>query len=530
MAVDRRSLNRMIAMLAIMAAALLALGVPQLLALLAKNDTPEPLETTVAVEPDINADDTALYKIYDGELLKPDGKAVTLSDMRGKKVMLVFWSSWCDDCKTYMKDGLLGAIEAARSFGLEAHIVCREGRHGETRETAEMALAEFSFPEPTLMDMNASLFDKMGLKWVPTVAVLDESGRLMVAATGSPGERDIPAMIEAADGKQLEQSERFLLVNLLDASGAVCSTYDVQGNAVIRGNVVLSETEGLMMQYAVRKGDKALFDKLLSFVRNNMTVGGLTAWRNEDGANADVNASFDDLRIADALFLADEKWDGYAQELGYRASSLYRACVIDGHFRDYAVLDSGEPTRSQTLCYLDIAAMERIAGAYGKWSEAAANARTVLKNAVISAEFPLFYPKYDPENNKYAGDSLQMNEALITVLNAVNAGIDCAAALDWLEAEMAKGGIYARYDLRGYPVRGYVHESTATYALLAQAAMAAGRVELTQKALARMERRRCFTPPMAGGMGRITDAEHSIFDLVQAVLAWQEHAGRGMTQ
>ena len=253
-----------------------------------------------------------------------------------------------------------------------------------------------------------------------------------------------------------------------------------------------------------------------------MTVNGLTYWRLSPRENANVNASLDDLRILEALLLAEEAWGGYAYELSFRESALYRCAVREGYLRDYVELDTRTPCNTVTLCYLDVAAMETLAQSYPKWALPAENARAVLMNGLISQEFPLYYPRFCPETGKYEGDRLQMNEALVTLYHMAKAGLDCTAALDWLETRMGQGAIYAAYTLEGVPAEGYMYESTATYALLARTALLCGRENLARMALARLEDRRCFSAPLAGDYGAVTDAQHYTFDLVQALLAWQD--------
>lgn len=468
--------------------------------------------------------ESAMYTLVEGTVTRQNGERISLEELRGRPVLLLFWSSWCPDCKGYMQQGMAEAFKAARDAGASCFLVCREGRRGESWETALQGLADMSVMEETVMDEGSRLYESLGLRSVPSVALLNREGRLVAATTKMPDEEAVLAMLDLAETGHQAQTENFLREKLLDGSGAIPSSYRVQGQMVVPDGDVLSETMGLMMEYAVAAKDQALFDRLLTYVRNEMTVGGLSPWRVSQGEKANVNASLDDLRILDALLLAEKAWGGYQHELSFRESALYRLAVKDGHLRDYVTLDTGAACDAVTLCYLDVAAMEQLAEYAGKWGTVADNARSVLKGGVISEKFPLFYPRYDPKTRTYSGEQMQMNEALVTVYHAAKAGIDVTAALDWLERQMQEGAIFAYYTMEGAPKAGYLYESTATYALLAQAAMLSGREELARTALARLERKRCFTEPLVGDLGSVADERHYAFDVVQTLLAWQKWA------
>ncbi len=521
----KKTLDRVIGILLILAALialLLGVAVWQYLSGRTASDAVVQMETI----PEEPADQIALLETIDGVLTQADGSQIPLSQLRGRPVLLVFWSSWCPDCKAFLQNGMADVFAAVRGQGGEAFLVCREGRRGETWDTALAALQAMNISEPTLMDENSALYAQTGLSEAPSLALLDAQGRLMAASTAMPGRAEMLAMLEMLEMGHQAYTEQFLRRALLRADGAVASEYEAQGDAVVSGKDVLSETQGLLMLYAVQNGDQLLFDQVFGYVRNEMTVSGLSPWVVSDGVPGQVNASLDDLRILEALCLAEEKWGGYDQVLAYRESALFRRTVQGGHMRDYVNLQKTEPAPTVTLCYLDVAAMEKLSSCYPKWAAVAENARSVLSGGVISEAFPLFYPNYDPVRGQYGGEYLQMNEALVAVYNASRAGMDCSAAFAWLEKQMRTGGIFARYDLNGRPVRGYVYESTATYALLAQAALQADRPALARMAMARMERTRCFTTPMAGDMGIAQEQVHYAFDLVQTLLTWQQWNSR----
>lgn len=461
------------------------------------------------------------FRLVNATLTDPQGETVALSTLSGRPVVLLFWSSWCEDCKAYLTQGMAEAAQSARDSGAAFLLVCREGIRDDTRQTAESVLAQYGITESTWMDEGAALYHSLGLYSVPSIAVLDSQGRLMHTTTRMPDASAMQDLLAYAAAPQAQTSQ--LLTSLQGEDGLLSSSYQVIGGQLRPGDTVLSETQGLMMLWAVHTNNQPLFDQLCQGVNTSLTENGLTAWQSINGKAGQVNAALDDLRIIEALALADAQWGGYAAEAAARAQSLYNICVRNGYLRNFAALNGSTISEKISLCYMDAAAMSSAAAYDPRWESVARQAAALLQNpdALISPAFPLYYPAYDAASGTFTGDRLPMSEAMVAVLNAVRAGADISQTLDWLASALDAGVIYACYTLDGQVAPGYRYESTATYALLVQIGVAAGREDITLKALERMERQRCFDAPLLGGYGSISDNPHYTFDALEALLAWQ---------
>ncbi len=470
---------------------------------------------------DFAPDRDVLFTIPSGTLTDDRGRAVKLSAMQGRETVLIFWSSWCGDCKEYLSGEFAQAAQSARSRGAAVHLVCREGVQGDSLKNAQSALAQLELMETTLMDPDAALYQSLGLHWVPSVAILNAQGRLMYTGKGAPDAAEMAVLLDYAK-TPAEQTLHFIETRLTTPAGAVFSGYRVKNGEVVPGDTLLSESQGLLMLWAAQSGDQACFDRIWRAVRDSMSSGGLTAWRVVNGTMADVNASLDDLRIIEALMLADARWGMYGHEAAARAEALYDHCIRDGLMRDFASLKGNTTAEDVTLCYMDVSAMQAAAVYDPRWEAAAAQAKALLKaeDSLISKELPLYHTRYDAEKQVFTSDTVQMNEACVAVLNAVRAGAAFPQTLDWLENTLAVGPVYARYGADGRVLPGYEYESNATYALLVQIGAAAGRERMTQLAMERMERKRSFDAAMHGGYGEASSAEHFTFDELEAMLAW----------
>lgn len=455
-----------------------------------------------------------------GKLLDERGSPRRAEDWQGQPTLFLFWSSWCEDCEGLFRSGYRELAQKAKESGLELVLVCREGVRGDTQEKARQALDKYGIQDPLWMDPEAAFYHSFGLRSVPSMALLDEQGRLVCTSQTIPSASLLEQMGACAAQGPLEQTWAFVQT-LMEGDGGLPSSYHLEQGRLVGEGSYLSETQGLFLMAALGAGDQNAFDRAWKYTQETLRDRGLYAWQRLNGENQKVNASLDDLRIIHALSLADAKWGGYGGAAQQNAAVLYDSVVADGIMTDFADLKQPSAGTTATLCYQDVAAMEAAAQWDPRWETAAQQAAQLLEGGLISEQFPLYYPQYNLEAKKYTGDFLQMNEALVTVLHAAQAGLVRTETLDWLEETMAQGPLYGAYTVKGKAAHGYEYESTASYALVVQIAIQAQRPSLARLALARMENARCFTPPMVGGYGNVKDHTLYSFDPLQALLALQ---------
>lgn len=109
-----------------------------------------------------------------------DGVSHRLSDFRGKKVLLVFWASWCPDCRAELP--LLREMRAAADPGQVAFVSVSFDR------TLD-ALKEFSQENPLpglqLFDpagkKESAVAEAYGVKWIPSLYVIGPDGKILLA-------------------------------------------------------------------------------------------------------------------------------------------------------------------------------------------------------------------------------------------------------------------------------------------------------------------------------------------------------------
>ena len=110
-----------------------------------------------------------------------DGKPHSLSDYRGKVVLINFWATWCPPCRREMPSmerlyQRLGndrfAVLAINQWEDPDHVFAYLGQLG-------------TFPTfPILFDRESELAQAFGVKGLPTSFILDTEGRIVYRAIG----------------------------------------------------------------------------------------------------------------------------------------------------------------------------------------------------------------------------------------------------------------------------------------------------------------------------------------------------------
>ena len=130
--------------------------------------------------------------------------ALTLEELRGRVVVVDFWTSCCINCLHTLPT--LAAIEKR----FEAEPVVVVGVHSpkfdaeSERERLRAAVVEYSIAHPVAVDGSMAVWNKWGVKSWPTVVVLDTKGRVVRLGNGEPNGIELGDIVAAAlfEGKQ----------------------------------------------------------------------------------------------------------------------------------------------------------------------------------------------------------------------------------------------------------------------------------------------------------------------------------------
>jgi len=156
----------------------------------------KPAETTGSAQEGLEVGNLA----YDFTLQNYNGEDVTLSDLRGKIVILNFWASWCGPCKNempefqIMQDKFTALGDEADTVFLTVNLA--DGMR-ETRDTAKAFLDDTGYTFPVVFDEGkvATLYE---IYSIPTTYVLDSDGVIVKMFLGSTNQEALEKAIETA--------------------------------------------------------------------------------------------------------------------------------------------------------------------------------------------------------------------------------------------------------------------------------------------------------------------------------------------
>ncbi|MFC7366287.1 MULTISPECIES: TlpA disulfide reductase family protein [Bhargavaea] len=114
-------------------------------------------------------------KAPDFQLENLAGETVSLSDFRGKKVILNFWATWCPPCREEMPE-MQSYYEEKTNDRFEIIAVNATTTEQSSGQAVEPFAAELGLTFPILMDMEGTITDQFEVMFFPTTYLLDEDG------------------------------------------------------------------------------------------------------------------------------------------------------------------------------------------------------------------------------------------------------------------------------------------------------------------------------------------------------------------
>lgn len=119
-------------------------------------------------------------KVTDFKLKDLNGKEVSLSDLRGKKVFLNFWASWCPPCKAEMPD-----IERLYEETKDSDLVILAVNLGEDKDTVKSFIDKNNYKFRILLDSDQTVAEQYSITSIPTSFFIDKNGIIVSKKIGA---------------------------------------------------------------------------------------------------------------------------------------------------------------------------------------------------------------------------------------------------------------------------------------------------------------------------------------------------------
>ena len=119
----------------------------------------------------------------DFSLQTPSGETITLSDLRGRPVLINFWASWCPPCRSEMP----AMQRVYNDFNEKGFTVLAVNLTHNDRLDKALAFAELhKLTFPILLDLDGSIDHSYQVRSLPTSFFVDGEGVIRKVVVGGP--------------------------------------------------------------------------------------------------------------------------------------------------------------------------------------------------------------------------------------------------------------------------------------------------------------------------------------------------------
>ena len=112
-----------------------------------------------------------------------DGNQITLSELRGKVVVVNLWTSWCPPCRAEMP-AIETVYQENKEQGLE--VLAVNSTYQDSEANAAAFVQELGLTFPILLDRDGSVSNRYQLRALPTTYFIDRQGIIRSVVPGGP--------------------------------------------------------------------------------------------------------------------------------------------------------------------------------------------------------------------------------------------------------------------------------------------------------------------------------------------------------
>jgi thiol-disulfide isomerase/thioredoxin len=114
----------------------------------------------------------------DFTLLLPDGRHASLSDFKGRPVLINFWATWCPPCRAEMPE----LLQAARDY---PDLVLLAVNVSESPDAVSQFAEQFRMDAPVVIDQQGEVSNRYNVKGLPTSVFVHPDGTIADVRPGA---------------------------------------------------------------------------------------------------------------------------------------------------------------------------------------------------------------------------------------------------------------------------------------------------------------------------------------------------------
>lgn len=287
---------------------------------------------------------------------------------------------------------------------------------------------------------------------------------------------------------------------------------------------MLSESTALMLQYALLREDRALFENQIAFLRNRLLDQNRVRWRYEPDSHAavTVNSTIDDLLIIRSLLSGSGKWGSkdYAGLADGLAGQLIKEARNGSFMADFYDWKSGTQASTVSSSYLDLHTLRLLSERNQEWKAVYEASKELLRTSALPNG--LYAKTYLVEQKQWKRETkYNAIDVLYCALHMAEDRGDVSLTLNWLNKQWQREGrLFTDYDANGKPVSSV--ESPAVYAIAYRLLDQTGELQQTGEQIYKRMTELAVQDkqsPYYAGYVDLAAGEGFSFDQLQALLA-----------
>lgn len=114
----------------------------------------------------------------DFTLLLPDGRHASLSDFKGRPVLINFWATWCPPCRAEMPE----LLQAARDY---PDLVLLAVNVSESADAVSQFAEQFRMDVPVVIDQEGAISNRYNVSGLPTSVFVHPDGTISDVRPGA---------------------------------------------------------------------------------------------------------------------------------------------------------------------------------------------------------------------------------------------------------------------------------------------------------------------------------------------------------